>query len=65
MPSAYEYRVKAAELLVKAREQKGRLVDECIRLAHGYMRLAEHADANQKMPMQRQQQPQSRNSHPG
>jgi hypothetical protein len=58
MPTAYEYRVKAAELLTKARERKGRLVDECIRLAHGYMRLADHADTNRKPPVQQQQQPQ-------
>jgi hypothetical protein len=60
MPTAHEYRVKAAELLTKARERKGRLVDECLRLAHGYMRLADHADANRKVSVQQQQQPQPR-----
>ena len=47
MPTAQEYRVKAAELLTKAKDRKGKIVDECIRLAYGYMRLADHADTNQ------------------
>ena len=60
MPTAHEYRVKAAEFLAKAKDRKGKIVDECIRLAYGYMRLADHADTNQKQPAQQQQQPQAR-----
>lgn len=64
MPTAHEYREKAAELLAKAREVNSNLLNECLRLAYGYMRLADHAEANTKRPVQQQQQPQPLASKP-
>jgi hypothetical protein len=48
MTTADEYRAKAAELIERANlEQKNsNLFSECVRLAHGYLLLAEQADRN-------------------
>ena len=62
MPTATEYRLKAAEFFAKAKDRNGRIVDECVRLAHGYLRLADHADTAEKRPVQQQQQPQRPNT---
>ena len=58
MPTALEYRTKAAKLLTKAKERNSRVVGECLRLAYGYMRLAEHAESTAKRSVQQQQQAQ-------
>ena len=72
MPSADDYRAKAAELqiLIRAEPDTARR-EEYERLARGYMRLAEQADLNRKsgivyeppplasdQPVQQQQQQQ-------
>jgi hypothetical protein len=47
MPSGDEYRVKAAEIMEKAREEADPLLfSELAKLAFGYLRLAEQADRN-------------------
>ena len=61
MNSAEKYRAKAGELLATAGKSGSSMWSDCVRLAQGYLRLAEHAEqagrANLSVPQQ-QQQPQ-------
>jgi hypothetical protein len=75
MATADEYRAKAAELITRANgESNPALFSECVRLAHGYLLLADQADRNSQTDLvyetpprpeperpvrQQQQQPQS------
>jgi hypothetical protein len=47
MPAADEYRIKAAEIMAKARQEADlRLYNELEKLALAYLRLADQADLN-------------------